>query len=410
MRRSLPRLLLGVWLLAAGLTPVCVRAAWVDTSARTVFLERVRFPDEDYWRTHAIYLARITDIKTPSEANSSEPYVTTFVVIKSISGAIVGNVNRISTYPNSMVADAKGTPAIAPAAFPLGVNSNAILLVAENLDDRQPTVIRVMQFPDDQALVAVLEKIARLRAAPDLPAMLAGATSEFDLLSAYALNRLMALPGADISPADLTKLQSLANDDARNPDLRILAEAVALQFSVATPSGRTAAEYAWLRGVLEAAAQQANANPTDDYSKWYPFFTKMFAFQDRRLETADYALALAADENAPVTVRAAACSALSGVDSFVFQFQEPDARFDRMFTTYVNLLRDKSPEMRIMGEGMLIDRTVVILRENPSAANRPYLQKALAALQNAIKVETDPKVMPYLESGLEVYHLNFPGA
>jgi len=340
--------------------------------------------------------------------------VTTFVVTEPISGGGPGQTHSISTHPNSngMAVATKTVRENAPQDFPLRVNSTSTLLVAEDLGNQRLVVIRVMQFPEDQALVAVLKKIAKLRAAPDLPAVLVAATSEFDLLSAVGLNRLMGLPEAKITAANAGQLQALADEAGRDPNLRILAEETGLHFSESAASARTVAEYTWLRGVLEAARQNPASNPADDYQVWGPFFTKMFEFKDRKLETADYALGLVADEKVVTAVRATACGALSHVDEQVFRFDQPDERFDRMFTTYVNLLRDKTPEMRIEGLSMLFDRTVTILLHHPKLrpntvadpiVSQQYIQKAVDALQNAIKVETDPKVMNFLQGRLWIY-------
>ncbi|MGA2555836.1 MAG: hypothetical protein ABSG04_06125 [Verrucomicrobiota bacterium] len=380
--------------LAMAVTPSPVHAKWVDFGAH--------FDREDYWNSHAIYLARITDIKNPAAANA--PFVTSFEPIKIISGSIDATNRSIQSSPGQAVEG--GPTGEYPVEFPAGVHTGAEMLVSEDLRRHQATVVRVMVFPEDQALLVVLEQIARLRQAPALQTLLANTTSEFDLLSGYCLNRLLAWPDQTIPNNDLKKLQSVAGDGERPANLRIAAEEAALRFSGIAESGRSEAEYDWLRGVIQAGSQSPNANTNRQVSwdQMEPIVYKLFEIRIKWGETADYILRLVSDENAPTSLRTAACSALSSWDEQVFNFQSPDKRFDRMVNTYVDLLSDKSPELRIMGMSMLFDRTVPSMAmRSPPDRTKECTQKAVQALQKAMVVETNSRVMLYFKSRMAMH-------
>jgi len=362
------------------------------------------FDSEEYWSSHAIYLARVTDIPAPSTANG--PYVTTFVPIKIIAGSVVATNRSFQSYPASPMID--GVNGDRPDNFPMGVSSDAILLVSEAVKYPQTTVVRVMQFPEDQALLLELEQIAVVRKDPGLKTLLAGAASPFDLEAGYCLNRLLTLllPDQLIPAALLKPVQALADDEERPAGLRIAAEEVVLRYSAHTQSGQSEAEYQWLRGVIETAAANTNVSgdPHGDLDRLRPMFMKCFEFKDHQAETVDYVLRLASNTNAPAGLRNTACSALSSWDQQAFDFQSPDPLFDRMFNTYMELLKDPSPDLRIMGMSMLFDRTLTIMEtQSPPERTREYGDKAVQALRQALAGETDARVIRYFQSRLDMY-------
>jgi len=70
-----------------------------------------------------------------------------------------------------------------------------------------------------------------------------------------------------------------------------------------------------------------------------------------------------------------------------------------MFATYIGLLSDKSPDLRIMGVVMLFDRTMTIMKtRTPPDRIRQYAQKAAQALTKAMAAETDERVKTFLGS------------
>jgi hypothetical protein len=239
--------------------------------------------------------------------------------------------------------------------------------------------------------------------------LLAGAASPFDLEAGYCLNQLLALPLVDqVIPAEQVKpLQLLADDPARPGDLRIKAQEEVLRLTSLPVAGRPAAEYLWLRGVLAGAAGTTNAGDSDlpgQVEQYRPFLMKCFAFQDRWPETADYILQLAGNPNVPAGLRNAACSALSSWDQNVFNFQHPDARFDRMFHVYSGLLADSNPDLRIMGMAILFDRTMTIMdMQSPPEPTQHYGNLAVSALRQAIARETDTRVLRFFQSRLSMY-------
>ena len=376
--------------------PLSIHAKSVDFLAH--------FDREDYWNSHAIYLARITDIKKP--VTNGAPYVTSFNPVKIISGTVDMTNRSIESYPGQIM-DFTGPTGEQPLEFPLGVSPGSEMLVSEAANYHQITVVRVMQFPEDQALLVVLERIADLRKAPTLPALLAGAASAFDLEAGYCLNRLLTMPDQTIPNAALKKLQSLADDNERSASLRMAADDAALKFSGIPESDRDDAEYHWLRGIVQTASQSTNSSTdfTGYFDEMRPLIYKMFEFKNERDETTDYILGLVSDQKVPAGLRDAACSALSGWDQNVFNFQNPDKRFDRMFNTYVGLLTDKNPDLRITGMAMLFDRTLHIMaNQSPPASTEAYNQKAVQALQKAMAVETNSRVMLYFKSRMEIYN------
>jgi len=364
--------------------------------AKSVYLG-AQFTSEEYWSSHAIYLARLTDIKGPSASNGV--YVTSFVPIKIISGA-AGPTNRsIQSYPGRFIAETASRGASQPFNFPLGVPGNGLILVSETMDYRQITVVRVMEFPEDQALWWELEQIASIRKDPILQALLAEATSPFDIESGYCLNRLLTMPDQAIAEADTKKLQALAEDEGRTADLRIAAEEAVLKFSGLPEPKRSDAEYNWLRGVIDSASGTTNAiNDFPGYvDQMRPMFMQLFEFDSHRADTVDYVLQLVVNQNAPAALRDSACSALSSWDQKVFNFKSPDKQFERMFATYSDLLKDPSPDLRIMGVSMLFDRTLTIMATfSPPDRVHEYGTKAVQELQQALTVETDSRVKLFL--------------
>ena len=371
--------------LATAFAPAPVQAKSVDYSAH--------FDSETYWNSHAIYLARITNINEGT-------YVTSFDPAKIISGTVDSKSRSIKTIPDDQLEDGPWRGQY-PLGFPQGITNGAQILVCENLSYDQVTVVKVMNFPADQPLVAALEQIAALRKAPAFQAFLAGATSDLDLVSGYCLNKLPSFPDQTISNEAAKRLRALADNPARPAGLRISAEQTALRYSGTTAPAQSEVEYAWLRGVLQAARQSTNAGA--DLQAYLvatsPMITRLFEFKNKQEETADYLLRLIADQTAPTALRAAAASTLSSWDSEVFNFKIQDERFDRMFATYIGLLSDKSPDLRIMGVVMLFDRTMTIMKtRTPPDRIRQYAQKAAQALTKAMAAETDERVKTFLGS------------
>lgn len=376
--------------LLAGSLPVHAKS--LDLSAH--------FESENYWSNHSIYRARITDIKNPSDGNRH--YVTTFRAIEIISGIVDATNEIVQSDPGRM--DFAGPTGEQSLEFPLGVSPGSEILVCENTRYHQVTIVKVLQFPDDQALLVVLKRIAGLRKAPTLQSLLGGATSEFDLESEYCLNRLLTLSDTTIPEIELKKLQSVANDDERPPDLRIAAEEAELKFSGTPEPDRSDAEYHWLEGAIHAARTNFDGDVQSYMNRMRPLAYKLPQFKAKRGEAADYLLRLVADPTVPAGLRCAACSALSGWDQQVFDFQSPDKRFDHMFDIYLALLRDKDPDLRIEGVSMLFDRTLTIMStQSPPQRAAEYARRAVQALQNAIDRETDSRVMLFFKSRMEIY-------
>lgn len=376
-----------------GSLPVCAKS--VDLSAH--------FESEYYWSNHSIYRARITDIKNPSDGNRH--YVTTFHAIESISGFVDVTNESVQSDPGQTM-DFTGPTGDQPPEFPLGVNPGSEILVCENTRYHQVTIVKVLEFPEDQALLVVLKRIAGLRKAPTLQSLLVGAISEFDLESEYCVNQLLMLPDTTLSETELKKLQSVANDDGRPPELCIAVEEAELKFSGTPESDRSEAEYHWLEAVIRAASVSTdfNGDAQSYMSRMRLLAYKLLEFKAKRREAADYLLRLAADPTVPAGLRCAACSALSGWDQQVFDFQNPDKQFDHMFDIYLALLRDKNPDVRIEGVSMLFDRTLTIMStQSPPDRTPEYGRRAVQALQNAIDRETDSRVMPFFTSRMEFY-------
>jgi hypothetical protein len=391
MSRRLIYLLLSLALTAA---PPSVHAKMVDRSAH--------LDSESYWASHAVYLARVTDIKLPSASDNF--YVTSFLPIKVFSGPIEMTNRSVRSDPDHQY-DGDGDEQ--PPDFPRGVSSRDQLLVSEDREYHQAIVVKVLKFPEDRRLLATLEQIARLHDKATLPELLAGANSKSELMSGYCLNRLNSLPDQLLADDEIKKLQSLADNNGRPAEHRIAAEESVLKFSTPRASGRKEAEYLWLRGVMDAAGGSRNARLTpDDYSERFrPIALKLLAFPDKRQEAADYLLRLAADQKAPPGLRTTACSALSSRDWDVFNFAHPDARFDRMFGIYLDLLRDTNADVRIMGLSMLFDRTLTIMAtRSPPDVTAEYGKKAVLALQQAIALEKDKRVMTYFKSRLQIFN------
>jgi hypothetical protein len=375
---------------AATATPVC--AKMVDLSAH--------FEQENYWNIHAIYLASLSDIKSLPTGGG---YVISFIPVKMISGQVEMTSRSLQLHSDDNLDGSSGQY---PAGFPTGVGYPTEILVSEDNRYHQVTVVGLAHSLDDQALVAVVERIAKLRSNPTVDALLNGAASEFDLESEYSVNRLLSLPDQMFSGEKVERLQSLANDGERPAELRIAAEEAVLKFSGVAESARSEAEHNWLLGVVEGAKR--SARDTDDLEdlleRMRPIIYKLFDLKSKQGDSADYILRLVADSSVPAGLRAVACSALSGVDEQVFNFDHPDERFERMFDTYLGLLKDKNPDLRISGMSMLFDRTVSILKNysSPDLA-RQYGDRAAQALQQAIEVEKDSRVLNFFQSRLQFY-------
>jgi hypothetical protein len=131
------KLLPTVLLLLAGIVAP-VRAKSVDLSAH--------FDSEAYWSRHAIYLARITDCTGPSTPNG--PYTTTFVPIQILAGTVAATSRILASYPDHIIDGEAGDQ---PENFPQGVGSGTVILASEDVLYHQIMVVRVMQFPADQA-------------------------------------------------------------------------------------------------------------------------------------------------------------------------------------------------------------------------------------------------------------------
>lgn len=385
--------LLAALLFAIASAPLSVTAAMIYLGPR--------FDDAKYWDTHVIYLARITDIKYPP--NGHGPYETTFVPTQIISGTVDPTNRTISSNPGDLMVF--GPTGEQPPNFPVGVFQNSLILVSESTEYHQVTVVRVMESSADQPLLIVLERIAALRKTA-MPALLSGAMSEFDLISQYCLNELLKLPDATISDADLKQLQIVADDNERPPELRIAAEQAFLKFSGVAEPDREGAERDWLWGIIQTANRSADIGSDSwGYSQqMQKLIYKLLEFKTRREETTDEVLRLMADQKAPVELRRAAGSALSGWDQSIFNFQKPDAQFERMFETYAGLLQDKVPDLRILGVSLLFDRTLRIMSMmSPPEQRNEYAQRAVRAVQDAISRETDSQVMVFFKSRLEIY-------
>jgi hypothetical protein len=380
--------------LAVGSLPA--GAKMVDTSPH--------FTVESYWSNHAIYLARITDVKSPTAPDNS--YVTSYDVTKVISGASKSSNGTIHSNPGEELMDGLGGDQ--PLNFPEGVFIGSEMLLCEDTRYHQLTVARVMRYPEDQPLVLLLEKIAKLRATPSLRSLLDGANSEFDLMSEYCVNRLLTLPDQTISSDDLKRLQSLADDPARPGDYRITAERDALKFSGTPESGRDEAEYAWLRGVIETERHSRNSI-TDShgyFDRLRPMIYQFLGLPKMQTDAADYVLDVIADSHAPPALRTAAGSALSGWDQNIFDFVNPDQRFVRMFKIGLALMRDPDPDVRISGVGMVFDRTLTIMAtRSPGSVTDDYSGRAVRAVQAAIAVEKDSRVMSFFQSRLEFLNM-----
>ena len=120
--RFWPVLLLGV-----ALTAATVRAKSVDFSAH--------FDSEAYWSSHAIYLARVTDISVTATPNGA--YVTTFVPIKIIAGSVAATNRSFQSYPASPMID--GFNGDRPDNFPMGASSDATPTIIRKLWRRIPS-------------------------------------------------------------------------------------------------------------------------------------------------------------------------------------------------------------------------------------------------------------------------------
>jgi hypothetical protein len=226
-------------LFGMAITALPIRAANPDFSAH--------FESEDFWNTHAIYLASLSDIKSESTGGG---YMISFTPVKMISGQLELKNRSLQLYPDTL---ADGFTGQCPVGFPNGVGFPTEILATEDTRHHQVTVVSMARSLDDQALVAVVERIAKLRKNPTVDVLLKGAISEFDLESEYSLNRLLSLPDQNVPSEKVKHLQALANDEERPAELRIRAEEIVLKFSGVPESGRSEAEHSWLLGVVEAA-------------------------------------------------------------------------------------------------------------------------------------------------------------
>jgi hypothetical protein len=108
---------------------------------------------------------------------------------------------------------------------------------------------------------------------------------------------------------------------------------------------------------------------------------------------------LLADQDAPTALRFAAIHGLSIWESNAFDFKNPDKRLNRMFDTYIDLLTDKSRDMRIQAPPMLFDRALAVMADQtPPDLAQAYARKAVQALVKAMSVETDEQVLIGLKS------------
>jgi len=70
-----------------------------------------------------------------------------------------------------------------------------------------------------------------------------------------------------------------------------------------------------------------------------------------------------------------------------------------MFDTYIDLLTDKSRDMRIQAPPMLFDRALAVMADQtPPDLAQAYARKAVQALVKAMSVETDEQVLIGLKS------------
>jgi hypothetical protein len=136
---------LAALVLAMTITPSPACAKWVDNWAH---LDR-----EDYWSSHAIYLARITEIKRPTITGAF--WVTSFEPIKFFSGSDMATNRSIRSFPDE---DDSNTGDY-PDGFPSGAGSTGEILVSEDLRFHNVTVVRVIASEYDQPLVAVVGRI-----------------------------------------------------------------------------------------------------------------------------------------------------------------------------------------------------------------------------------------------------------
>lgn len=366
--------------------PLLIQAKSVDFSAH--------FARESYWSDHVIYLARITDIKHPTNA----PYATSFVPIRFISGSVAVTNHDILSYPGPPVIDFTGVINNQPERFPIGVAPGDLILVSEAVKGQQLTVVKVVRSSATDPLVKALRTIAAIRVNPAPAVLLSNAldTNALVLVSGqirslnhafsaenpgndylvptYCLERLLRLPELHLTQDDVTKLEQAEENNNLGLRTRLMAARLVLKCSPNLINSNY--EYVWLKTLLTNAATQG-----PPYS--YQLIETFVAIPDHRKETIKYLSSLA--ESAKMTGNNLGMITFGLSSPHLFNYDNPDKDSRHIFSLGLTLLKASAPDKRLNGATLLYS---VIIQINPSQ-RKPYLNEGIAALNAACRVESD---------------------
>jgi hypothetical protein len=175
------------------------------------------------------------------------------------------------------------------------IKKGEYILVFEDQPYKGSRVIKIIVSPEKEPLVNSLKTISRLNATGSQDDLLESAVTGDDLVTKYALLRLLAaLNNKDASSDNRQKLQAVADDPKRDATIRILAERVALRLS--GRADNSDAEYSFLTKAFAS-------HETKEWRQLGPFVDRLLDLDDKRNEAIPFLLHYLTDENEDFAAR-----------------------------------------------------------------------------------------------------------
>jgi hypothetical protein len=361
-------------------------------------LPRPHYSSLDFWDDNDIYTARIAQVDLSLQN-------VTFDVIEPISVKAPAKDRIVAASTNTVfLFDKIYSRSFEELARQLKMGDCVLVCKPREADKiapgerTVPWVIKQIGFvqqissPTTDPLVQLLRKIAGIRVNPTLPNLLSHALEKDDAVSEYCLNHLLVLANIEITPDDAAKLQSIQDDETRGMEIRVLAPqaVVKLTHNPAIISG----EYLSLKAVIAHVT-------TEDLAYSFKFVGTLVAIPGHREESIKFLSDLAKNPKVtPDGVRAIG----SGLESHeLFNYDNPDPESESLFATALNLLEAPTPVMRLEGADLVFSQCRSI---NP-VKRQMYLERAIAALKAAGKVERDNTTLDLIKNRLAVLEGDF---
>jgi hypothetical protein len=331
--------------------------------------------NEETWRTYQIALARV--VRVFSQFNRTQVQIS---IQEQFSG---GPVNETRTAPLAHYWFGMDL------SRPIELRADDWIVVYYLRKGQSYIVTQKLDLPPgDSALVEGLAGIARLRSTADGAATyFSSALGGNQIVSLYALRRLVSLPELQPPPGVAPELRAARDDQTRAPEIRLLSSQLANRIERSAEDSDE--ELAWVESAFSRSSEA-------EWAALRPFTDRLIGF-DRRADVAHFLAELVTDSGQRRPVRIAAYASFQ--DPRLFSFDHPDPPSEELFAASARVLNDPDPQLRMAGASLLSS----LSRRVAEPFKQEYTARARNAVEQRAQVETDQPTSHQLKTSLALF-------